>query len=177
MRKHFLLLWASIGKKIMFLRKTLSMLKNIWNLSLPGTELLLTYTSFLIEIYLYILQYFFRSDKIFWIGHFIDDFYQHPKYQSKIFEILESNGIFRFKSFGNSESSMRRALFFPPVITPMHNGKLIFYPQKVNPHSILFTSWLQNDCYPTNYASTSAEGIIFQLIQNSLNVLKFLGEI
>ena len=72
----------------------------------------------------------FRDDKLFWISvdksWFRSDF--HP---TKIFEILERNGTTEIKSFGNFGSFMQIFQFFPQVLTPMQNGKFIFYPQFV----------------------------------------------
>ena len=67
-----------------------------------------------------------RDDKIFWIGNLFDEF---DEFQFKIFEILESNGAFHVKSFRDFESKKNQ--FFPQLVTPMQNGKFIFYPEFV----------------------------------------------
>ena len=50
-----------------------------------------------------------------------------PRFE--IYEYVEKNGTMELDKLGNYRDTCYR-MFFPPVITPMENGKFIFSPQE-----------------------------------------------
>ena len=75
-------------------------------------------------------QWYFRYDSIFLI---IDGRNSNSESRYKIFGISETNSAPQLKSYGNFGSLTSPVRFrFPQVITPMNNGKYLFYPQYID---------------------------------------------